>query len=525
MYKLLVADDEKIVVDSVGYIIKKNFDNIQVEFARSGREAIEKSDIFRPDFILMDIKMPGINGIDAIKEIKERYPSTYFIVISAYEQFDFAKEAVKLGVSEYILKPFNKDILISSIKKLILTIEKDRNKKNKELENIERYEKAIPFLEHGFIYSILLGEDYNTKMIKYRDILNLRAEGGYILIVEFKGKDEENYLSVLDKDFYIKFREQLKFSKKCLVGPLMLNRVVVFIPSEIKDEYTNRIESLRFCEHIINKYSKLYPDLLLKIGIGSYKSLNNVSISYSEALNALHDVKNKKIFHIKDLLINEKNYDKYPQFEESEMIEKCLNGESEESIYYFKKVYDYILKKYYDNFQEGKGKFLEVSFLLHSRAFEKGLDESYYGNYLLDIIKTKDYIEIKHYYLERIMSITKALKHVEQEQINDLIKMAKVYIDKKYKEEISLEDVAKDVSLSPHYFSRLFKDETGENFIDYITRTRIDKAKKLMKLDKMTIKEICFEVGYQDPNYFSRLFKKSENITPTEYIKNIFNKR
>ncbi len=520
MYKLLVADDEKIVTDSVKYIIRHNFNNVEVQIAKSGREAIEKADLFRPDFILMDIKMPGINGIAAIKEIKDRYPSTYFIVISAYEQFDFAKEAVNLGVFEYILKPLNKDILINCISKLIIFINKDREKKNTELENIERYEKAIPFLEHGFIYSILLGEDYNTRIIRYKDILRIKEKGGYTLIIEFQRKNNDNDLSFLDKNFYTKFREQLKLNKKCLVGPLMINRLVLFIPSKLDDEYTIRIESLKFSEYIVKKWSKEHNELELKIGIGSYKYLDDISISYNEALRALHNNRNMGIFHIKDLLVNETYLDEYPKIEENKMIENCLNSKSEEAIYYFKQVYKYICNKYEDKFQEGKGKFIELSFALHSKAFEKAIKENYYGNYLMDIIKAKNYKEIKHYFLERIVSLSKDIKYVEEKQINNLIKYAKVYIDKNYTDDISLEDVAKEVSLSPHYFSRLFKDETDENFIDYITRMRINNAKQLMKLNKMTIKEICFQVGYQDPNYFSRLFKKIENITPSEYIKN-----
>src|SRR4051794_28088382 len=104
MFKILVADDENIVIESIKYIIEKNFDDVVIAgTARSGREAIEKAEALKPDLILMDIKMPGINGIDAIKEIKSSYSNALFIIISASEQFEFAKEAVNLGVFEYLL--------------------------------------------------------------------------------------------------------------------------------------------------------------------------------------------------------------------------------------------------------------------------------------------------------------------------------------------------------------------------------------------------------------------------------------
>ena len=105
MLKIMVVDDESIVIESIKYIIEKNFKDIKVEcIAHSGREAIEKAEATKPDIILMDIKMPGINGIDAIKEIKGILPNAQIIIVSACEQFEYAKEAVNLGVTEYLLK-------------------------------------------------------------------------------------------------------------------------------------------------------------------------------------------------------------------------------------------------------------------------------------------------------------------------------------------------------------------------------------------------------------------------------------
>ena len=106
MLKLMVVDDENIVIESIKYIVEKNFDSVVVvETARSGREAIEKAEAVKPDLIFMDIRMPGINGIDAIREIKAVYPQVEFVIISACEQFEYAKEAVNLGAVEYLLKP------------------------------------------------------------------------------------------------------------------------------------------------------------------------------------------------------------------------------------------------------------------------------------------------------------------------------------------------------------------------------------------------------------------------------------
>lgn len=118
MYKIMLADDEGIVIDSLKYIIEKNFkDQCIIESAKTGRSVIELAERIRPDIAFMDIQMPGINGIEAMKEIKKVSPSTILIVLSAYDKFDYAKESINLGVLEYLNKPVNKNVIINVIKK------------------------------------------------------------------------------------------------------------------------------------------------------------------------------------------------------------------------------------------------------------------------------------------------------------------------------------------------------------------------------------------------------------------------
>ena len=125
MYRVMLADDEGIVIDSTKFIIEKEFGNLcQVEFAKSGRKMIELAETFRPDIAIVDIHMPGINGIDAIREMQRFSSNTVFIVMSAYDKFDYAKEAIKLGVLEYITKPMDKTKVINVLKKAMEQIRK-----------------------------------------------------------------------------------------------------------------------------------------------------------------------------------------------------------------------------------------------------------------------------------------------------------------------------------------------------------------------------------------------------------------
>ena len=161
MYKLLIVDDEQIVIDAVKFIVKKEIDNIIVEAtASTGREAIKAASEVRPDIVLMDIRMPGINGIEAIKEIKKIYSDVQFVIMSAYEQFEFAKQSVELGVIDYLMKPVNKGRLISTLRKITDKLDLEKTMEEIQLYKIEKYKKALSVLEQVFIYSIFFNKEY-----------------------------------------------------------------------------------------------------------------------------------------------------------------------------------------------------------------------------------------------------------------------------------------------------------------------------------------------------------------------------
>ena len=125
--------------------------------------------------------------------------------------------------------------------------------------------------------------------------------------------------------------------------------------------------------------------------------------------------------------------------------------------------------------------------------------------------------ELQEWFLGKIKLACQNIGSKRQERSTDTIKIAKEYIGDNFARDISLDDVSRVVNISPYYFSKLFKEATGENFIEYLTNIRIEKAKELLTGSDLSMKEICSMCGYQDPNYFSRTFKKNVGLTPTEY--------
>ena len=145
MYRIMLADDEGIVLDSLKMIIEENFPNeCQIETAKSGRAVIELAESFRPDVAFMDIQMPGINGMDAIREIQKNNSSVEFIVLTAYDKFDYAKEAINLGVMEYLNKPFTAQKITETLKKALGNVEQKRKKRSDDLRIKEKMETVTP---------------------------------------------------------------------------------------------------------------------------------------------------------------------------------------------------------------------------------------------------------------------------------------------------------------------------------------------------------------------------------------------
>ena len=196
MYKVMLADDEGIVIESLSFIIEKNFGGqCEIASAKTGRSVIELAETFRPDIAFMDIQMPGINGIEAMKEIRNRNASTVFIVLSAYDKFDYAKEAINLGVLEYLNKPVEQGRIVEVLTRAMAQIDKERAKRRQDLLIREKLENVIPIIENNMIYAILFQDSYTQDADSYRDLLGIEADYGYMIVMEFGEQKEDDHMT------------------------------------------------------------------------------------------------------------------------------------------------------------------------------------------------------------------------------------------------------------------------------------------------------------------------------------------
>ncbi|WP_284638439.1 response regulator [Paenibacillus silviterrae] len=441
-YRLLIADDEALEREGLEWIVRNQMPGrFQVIHAENGRTAIERAEEHRPHIVMMDVNMPGIQGLAAIREIKQRLPETKFVLVTAYDYFAYAKEALTLGVSSYIVKPAKRDELVGTLEQLVQELEEEKRKRTDELKLRDKMFQLEPLMENELSLMFMVDQIVETDARLLSEWLDFPLEEGCALVVAFP----PDIRSLDQRKIYDSLRSFVKTNGlPCIVSSLIDLHMTVFLHKRSELSGTAWLEHVKKYGEQLCSFANRQLGIDIFVGIGSEgKEAAGFRKSYFEAVIA----------------------------------STC--SENGGTVCHF------------DELKQGK----EVSAREASKssADSDGLHRSY---------------------------VTAALQRIREErelQTLTVLDRAKKYITERYTEEVSLEEVADYVHLNPHYFSKIFKQQFGDTFIDFVTRLRIDKAKILIAEARLSLKEVCYEVGYKDPNYFSRVFKKVTGFTPTEY--------
>ena len=532
MQKILIVDDEPIARNSLKYIIEKNIPELEiVGMCASGKDAIAKNYEFRPDIIIMDINMPGINGIDAMKQIRMTNEDVAFIIVSAYDYFDYAMEAVSLYASEYFLNPVSPEKLVESLKKVMLKIEQRQLDMLHQLEQRERMNMIMPILETGFINAICLYDSKPEELEEYCQLFEYKQTGGFVMIIEFLGIDKVD-AQVKGNAIHNKYRDILKGICDCIVGPIMSNRMVIYINAYCgEDAYEQKQRSIDVAEKVIRRTAHIFEDI--RIGIGSYNNdLESAKKSYIEAARTLriarkisisYDDPKTRIYHADDYLNkSDMENDTYEQLFESNVYECMKSEDIMMARIGFEQVFRKMVSDPKMDYLSIKNAIIGFIVILSKKWYSFTGD---YYNVMMEILNANDEEELFACASAYLNDVIIKINNDKQSREQVIVRIAMDYIEKHYQEEITLEDVAKQVGLSSNYFSRLFKSQTGTNFSDKILSFRMEKAKEILRDTDYNIKDITYMVGYVDPNYFTKLFKKYTGKNASEYRKLMHEKR
>ncbi|HHW66620.1 MAG TPA: response regulator [Epulopiscium sp.] len=533
MLKVFLVEDEFVVREG----IKNNIDWAGEGFlfcgeAPDGEIAYKMIQKEQPDIIITDIKMPFMNGLELSRLVTKELPESKIIILSGHEEFTFAQEAIKIGVMEYLLKPISSVELMKVVKQVAQKIIKERMEKS----NFERYKKEMEenevYIKRRLFEDMIQGSLSTAQILERSKELGFEMSAPYYQIVLFKysigGKDEnfsDELLGVVKdlKDINSKYHHIVFFDRAIEGIALIIKANSLEQLEEIRKKYFDEIKSL-FSNH---------PEINYFGGVGSpvsrltqlresYESASlafarrfildeNAIISSDELSDLIYEQDSPTIndFQLGNLDI--KRVDGFLRNGEASEIQffveeflKSINKTSKKSLlfkqYIFMNVYFTVL-----NFLKEIGR--EEVLTEESSA---GMNEM--KEVLMDFQKVKSYIT-------RLLTIAIEQRDViRTKRYHRMIEQAKEYINEHYADEnISLNEVAAYVNISPSHFSTVFSRETGKSFIRYLTDLRMNKAKELLKCSDLRCSEISMAVGYKDPHYFSYLFKKEQNCTPKQY--------
>lgn len=508
--RILIIDDESIVIESVTHIIQQSFEHVVIQSAYNSREALIRFEQFRPHIILTDLLMPGMNGIELIERIRRIDKQVKIIIVSAYDHFDFAKEAVKYQVEDYILKPLSKAKLITMLEKVMDKVSVEEQSRNQELGNIERFYQSIALVESNFFNSILLGKNYQKFLPHYRAILELPFNEGQFAVIEFTSytsKSNPEQLSIFNQKVNA-CSEGLKLDVKrkylAIVSNPFLNRIMIYVEGA---EGILQEDAIQWIESVFNKYA-----LKIRIGLGRVKKIDQLAESYAESMMGLK-LSSEMVVVYKTLERGRSSVNQL--IDAKERVKRSFVSRSRqfaEDLKHFEGLYLKLISNVNDS-DLAEALLVELTVQIYDHFKPLQTQGQHYLSEMLHkspMLKIFDFEKlVKEWHMAYIK-----LNHGSY---NELTYEALKLMQKDFQGEISLESLAETLNVSTPYLSKLFKEDTGITFKEYLTELRMESSKRLLEDQNLTVKEIAYKVGFNDTNYFIRAFKKYEGVTPKDY--------
>lgn len=539
MINILLVDDDVLVLTKIKQLILFLKSDYQVvKDVTSAKEALEFSRNNEVDILITDMKMPKMDGIDLIKEVKKLNINIQIIAISSYEDFYYVKESLKEGSIDYILKySLNEETLKSALdnaKRRILT---NKSLQVTKLKRDKLIKSSKVLLKKEFLTELLQGEVSKDNIIKNFKDYDLNINYGNLIIIiceidnyrviteDFDDKDKKIFK---DAAFDIISKVLEKTQRKEIIY-LRDGEYVIFMSSDQKSNLYTINDASQYAERISDNLERL---LNIEVSISISNCCNNIADISKVYLNAKNKLK-KKFFEGKG-----KVYNAFERSTGVQVIKNNFDFNKREIIDKLKKGDDSLLNHInllFDKYKEERYPF-EIIELTAIEMLNVGNDvikdykinidtEKYNMNVLYRNIYKYETIEdinelIVSFYATILSNVNKINKLLDASYSKYTVKCIN-YIERNYSKQASLQEAADFIGVNAAYLSKIFKEDVGENFVEYLNKHRIKSAQELIKSKKYSIKEICVMVGFANYNYFFKVFRQVTNLTPSEFQKNI----
>lgn len=518
MYKILVAEPDVEAALCIQSVITQEVPHAKVvAVVDNGNDAVIETMNLEPDLILVAIRMIGLNGLDVIERIRKFNLSAHIIIVSAYDYFEFAKKAMVLGVNDYLLKPIEEEALSKAIKRELFKVKQERESvrvsKNEEMQ----FSDALRIVEKHFLYSVVYGVDIQELMTQYKRMLGV-GDYAYIIGVSFDLSLLKNQWNVekASERMCRRLKDIIGKNYGKAIGTRMLNRFVLCVNVKGKSSAREgQLEAIKLAKEIVRGMKETF-DLDVNVAIGGIKRIRQIHESYVEMMKADGHGSGNAVSYYKDVRYKRALKESYMDLTE-ELIDNIRYDKHNTAQCFFN-----ILEMFRDlSSEERLIRLLDV-FMAVSYEFRKEFKkQDFYFDYFeqYESLVQMGVQEQELWAQAHLSMLIRMMKLGRNNKKSSVVTTAMEHIKQHYNEDISLSEISSYVNLSPQHFSKIFKETTNFNYVEWVNNLRVEKAKEYMNQEDYTIKEICYLVGYKDPNYFSRIFKKYVGISPTEYVK------
>ncbi|TQO58244.1 response regulator [Paraclostridium bifermentans] len=490
MYKLYLLDDEPFILEGLKYIIdweEYGFDVVGTSSnGEDGFNFIKNEDV---DLIITDIMMPKMTGLELISNLKKINHNAKFIVLSAFQEFQYAKEAISMGAENYLTKPIDEDELIQTIEGV-----------KKKIEKIKLEKVDTKIFKNDLILKLICNKNNDGVLDRLRlEGVNLNYKNLCVVILEFAegGNINNNILNHIDNLNY----------EYCVN---LQNQILIIMDKESINKDTLR--------NLKDDFSSITNEQIY-ISRGKYvDSIDNLNCSYQSAKD-IHEYKlvYPNISWIREYKEKSYNLENIDYIDFNHLKKLLLNKDNKESLNYIESIFSKLKKDENLTVKQIKTKsievFLNVYNYFNDSKIIKGLDL-----YLEKVINSVNLDQIQ-------VELNNMIKHRQSkleetdDSISPIILKLLRNIEKNYSKDLNLKEISETYNINSIYLGQLFQKETGILFSDYLNNFRVNKAKNLLVETSLKAAEIGELVGYANKNYFYRKFKDIVGITPSEWRK------
>lgn len=542
MVKVYLVEDEIIIRQSIKNSIDWEKEGYEfVGDASDGELALPVILKEKPDILITDIRMPFMDGLELSRMVKAELPDIKIVILSGYDDFEYAKQAIKIGVAEYLLKPVSSAVLLEHLSEIAEKVRNEREDLALKKVYYQEMQENEELIKMKFLGELISGKLSLADAMEKGKRFHMNLSGPFYRIILFKFIQEDRVKAGQSEDLARAYAAVGNYVDG-LKDAFRFQRGVegwAFLLTSVEEDMEAQTE--RFIEGLKEVIAP-FEALTWFGGIGSEAArLRELRYSFREADKAFAGrfvQEPNQIISVEQLnyeqLDNEFDANIFGEINQfDQIITRFLSSGSLEEVESFVgALFTEISEDHFRSLMIRQYIIMNIyaTVLAFCKKLRKdtGADGEAAGQMeslreneeiLKRAVSTAESVDDIKAYIGTLLDHAIELRNtVSGRRYSDIIQTAKKRIEQDYmSEDISLNSVAAEVCMSPSYFSSVFSKEMGKTFIEYLTEVRMEKAKQYLACSSMKTSEISYEVGYKDPHYFSYIFKKTQGCTPKEY--------